>query len=109
MADLLKIQSRSLSTEINTRLGILKALKTFVDERISAGVEIAPAEFAAFGAGLKGSGNGVRSIAIAPGGITNFVFPLGKNESLIGQDLIRDAKPQVRADVQRAIRSRRIV
>ncbi len=109
VAEILAVQGRSLGTEINGRLAILKALKTFVDRRIRADQEIAPAEFAAFGAGLSSGASGVRSLSIAPGGITQFISPTGSNESLTGQDLLRDARPQVRADVQRAVRSHRIV
>jgi putative nucleotidyltransferase with HDIG domain len=109
VAEILSVQGRSLGTEINSRLAILKALKTFVDGRIRADQGIAPAEFAAFGAGLSSGASGVRSLSIAPGGITQFISPAGSNESLTGQDLLRDVRPQVRADVQRAVRSHRIV
>jgi len=109
VAEILSVQGRSLGTEINSRLAILKALKTFVDGRIRADQGIAPAEFAAFGAGLSSGASGVRSLSIAPGGITQFISPAGSNESLTGQDLLRDARPQVRADIQRAVRSHRIV
>jgi putative nucleotidyltransferase with HDIG domain len=109
VAEILAVQGRSLGTEINGRLAILKALKTFVDGRIRADQGIAPAEFAAFGAGLSSGASGVRSLSIAPDGITQFISPAGSNESLTGQDLLRDARPQVRADVQRAVRSHRIV
>ena len=109
VAEILTVQGRSLGTEINGRLAILKALKTFVDERVGADQGIAPAEFAAFGAGLSSGASGVRSLSIAPGGITQLIYPAGSNESLTGQDLLRDARPQVLADVQRAVRSHRIV
>jgi len=109
VAEILAVQGRSLGTGINGRLAILKALKTFVDGRIGADQGIAPAEFDAFGAGLSSGASGVRSLSIAPGGITQFIYPAGSNESLTGQDLLRDARPQVRADVQRAVRSHRIV
>jgi putative nucleotidyltransferase with HDIG domain len=109
VTEILTVQGRSLGTEINGRLAILKALKTFVDGRIGADQGIAPAEFAAFGAGLSSGASGVRSLSIAPGGITQFIYPAWSNESLTGQDLLRDARPQIRADVQRAVRSHRIV
>ena len=109
VADILTVQGRSLATEINARLDILKSLTTFVEERIVADQGIAPAEFAAFGAGLRSGVSGIRSLSIAPGAITQLIFPQGNDDSLIGKDLIRDARPQVRADVQRAVRSHRIV
>ncbi|MCX5837944.1 MAG: HD domain-containing protein [Deltaproteobacteria bacterium] len=109
VAEILAVQGRALSTEINSRLAILKTLKTFVDERIRANQGIAPAEFAAFGAGLSSGASGVRSLSIAPGGITQFISPAGSDDSLTGKDLLNEARPQVRADVQRAVRSHRIV
>ena len=66
-------------------------------------------EFAAYAAGLFSGESGVHSLSIAPEGITQFLFPAGSNESLAGHDLIRDPRPQIRTDVQRAVRSRRIV
>jgi len=109
VAEFLAVQGRTLGVKINGRLAILKALKIFVDERIRANQGIAPAEFAAFGTGIGSGMSGVRSFSIAPGGITQFIFPEGSTESLTGQDLLHDARPQVRADVQRAVRSQRIV
>jgi putative nucleotidyltransferase with HDIG domain len=109
ITETLTVQGRALGTEINSRLTILKALKNFVEEHLRAGTAIIPAEFAAFGAGLSSGTSGIRSLSIAPGGITQFIYPVESNESLTGQDLLRDTRPQIRTDVQRAVRSRRIV
>lgn len=109
VAELLGVQGRSLGTEINGRLTILKALKTFMVERIRNDQGIAPAEFTAFAAGISNGASGVRAISIAPDGITQLIYPGGSTEGLAGQDLLRDARPQIRTDVQRAVRSRRIV
>lgn len=109
IGDFLAVQGRSLGTEFNSRLAILKALKTFVDARIGVGKEISSVEFVAYAAGLLSGESGVHNLSIAPEGITQFLFPAGSNESLAGNDLLRDPRPQVRTDVQRAIRSQRIV
>lgn len=109
IGEYLSVQGRSLSTEINGRLTILKALKSFVDRRVGAGQEISAVEFAAFSAGLLSGESGVHSLSIAPDGVTQFLFPSGSSESLAGHDLIRDPRPEIRSDVQRAIRSRQIV
>jgi putative nucleotidyltransferase with HDIG domain len=108
VAETLAAQGRSLSAEINGRLAVLKALKNFVEGRLGAEQAITPAEFAAFGAGLSNGMSGVRSVSIAPGGVTRFIYPAAATETLTGQDLLRDARPQIRADVQRAVRSHRI-
>jgi putative nucleotidyltransferase with HDIG domain len=104
----LAIQARALGTEIYDRLAVLKTLKTFVDEHIRANHVITPAEFAAFGTGLGDIATGVRAFSIAPGGITQFIFPAESGEGPIGKDLVNDPQPSVRTDAQRAIRSRRI-
>ena len=109
VSEILGVQGRSVGAEINGRLAILKALKNFVEERLRADLMITPAEFAAFGAGFGNGMSGVRSLSIAPGGVTQFIYPATINESLTGQDLLHDARPQIRADIQRAVRSRRIV
>ena len=44
-----------------------------------------------------------------PTGSTLFVYPAEGNEGLVGQDLVNDRRTAVRTDVQRAIRSRRVV
>ena len=109
VTEILTVQGRALGTEINGRLAILKALKNFVEEHLRTNLAITPAEFAAFGAGLSSGTSGVRSLSIAPDGITRFIYPAAIGESLTGQDLLRDTRPQIRADVQRAVRSRRTV
>jgi putative nucleotidyltransferase with HDIG domain len=109
VAEILTVQGLTLGAEINGRLAVLKALKNFVEERLRADPAITPAEFAAFGAGLSNGTSGVRRVSIAPGGVTRFIYPAAINESLTGQDLLRDARPQIRADVQRAVRTRRVV
>jgi putative nucleotidyltransferase with HDIG domain len=109
VTEILSIQGRDLGTEIKARLAVLKALKSFVEERVHADLAIPPAEFAAFGAGIGNGISGIRSLSIAPGGVTRFIYPAAMNESLTGQDLLHDLRPQIRADVQRAVRSRRVV
>lgn len=108
-AEFLKFQGRSVGAEIEGRLAILKALKTFITERIRNEQEIVPAEFTAFAAGIGNAASGVRTIFVAPGGIIQWIYPEGSPDALPGRDLLRDARPQIRADVQRAVRSRRIV
>ena len=109
IGEYMAVQGRSLSTEINSRLAILKALKTFVDARVGAGQVISDVEFSAFASGLLSGENGVHNLSIAPGGITEFLFPSGSSERLAGHDLTRDPRPQIRTAVQRAIRLRGIV
>ena len=76
---------------------------------IASNTEINRTRFAAFAAGLSSGVTGIRNVSVSPGGMMLFVYPGEGNEALIGQDLIRDRRAQVRADVQRALRTRRIV
>lgn len=107
--EILAVQGRSLSAELGDRLAVLKALKTFTEGKIGAEPALTAAEFAAFGAGLGNGLSGIRTLSIAPGGVTKFTYPAAISETLTGQDLLRDSRPQIRNDVQRAVRTRRVV
>lgn len=109
VVETLAAQGRTLGTEINGRLALLQTLKNFVEGRLGADQAITQAEFTSFGAGLVNGTSGIRSVSIAPDGVTRFIYPAAITETLTGQDLLRDARPQMRADVQRAVRSHRIV
>ncbi len=52
---------------------------------------------------------GVRNMNIAPGGIVRLVYPRVGNEAILGRDLVGDPRAEVRAEVARAIKSRKIV
>lgn len=96
----------ALSSAINRRFNLLQGLKTFVE--ISASHIDMDVRFNSFAFGLHSSTNGIRNLSIAPGGIQQYVYPLKGNENVPGHDLIHDNRPNVRADVQRAIRTGRI-
>lgn len=106
--EFLTIQGRALGTAINGRLAVLKSLRTFVEGFVRADMEITPTEFAAFGQGIRSGASGIRTLSIAPGGITQIVFPAESDEELIGRDLINDPRSQIRTEVQRAVRTRRM-
>ncbi len=52
---------------------------------------------------------GVRNMNIAPAGIVRFVYPRAGNEEILGRDLINDRRDEVRDEVARAIKLRKIV
>lgn len=104
-----RLQANSLSAAIHQRLTLLKGLQSFAEMHIASRGEIDTAKFALFAASLCSGATGIRSVIIAPAGITLFVYPAAGNENLVGQDLSRDRRASVRADVQRAIRSRKAV
>ena len=95
-----------LSVAINGKLAILNGLKAFVEPHLSE--PAFAAEFERFAAGLYAATTGVRVITIAPRAIPRYVYPLSGNESIIGHDPMRDPRPDVRADVERAVHSREI-
>jgi len=96
----------TLSGAISRRLGILKGLKAFVEPHLSE--PTFATELERFAAGLYAATTGVRVLTVAPGGIPRYVYPLSGNESVIGHDPMRDPRPGVRADVERAVQSREI-
>lgn len=96
--------SNALSRAINRRLGLLSGLKAFVEAHASA--PTFGAEFETFAAGLYAGTAGIRHFVAAPGGVLRYVYPLAGNESVLGYDILHDSRPNVRADVERAIRSR---
>lgn len=105
---LLAVHANFFHTAIQQRLALLNGLKAFADAHVTSRAAMETAEFAAFASVLSGGTTGIRSIVAAPDGIAHFVYPAEGNEPLIGQDLINDRRAAVRADVQRAIRSRRV-
>ncbi len=106
---LLAAHANFLHTAVQQRLALLNGLKAFAEAHIASRAGIDTAEFAAFASALSSGTTGIRSIVVSPDGITHFVYPAEGNEALIGQDLINDRRTAVRADVQRAVRSRRVV
>ncbi len=105
----LAVHSNFLSTAVNQRLTLLKGLKAFTDAHVVSGAEIESVKFTAYAAVLCSGTSGIRSVTIAPGGVARFVYPTEGNEILVGQDLINDRRASLRADVQRAIRSQKVV
>ncbi len=106
---LLAVHANFLQTAVQQRLALLNGLKAFAEAHVVSRAGIDTAEFAAFASVLSSGTTGIRSIVVSPDGITHFVYPTEGNEVLIGQDLVNDRRAVVRADVQRAIRSRRVV
>jgi putative nucleotidyltransferase with HDIG domain len=103
------VHSRILSSAIQQRLSLFKGIKAFADHRAFSADKVEPGEFIVFAALLTSGTTGIRSVIVAPEGIAQFVYPLEGNEVLVGQDLFRDRRGPARADVQRTIRSQRIV
>jgi putative nucleotidyltransferase with HDIG domain len=103
------VHSRILSSAIQQRLSLFKGIKAFADHRAFSAAKVDAGEFTVFAALLTSGITGIRSVVVAPDGIVQFAYPQEGNEALVGQDLFRDRRGPVRADVQRTIRAPRMV
>ena len=94
--------ARFLSDILHDRAGLLGVLEAFAHNTL-----ITPghqqeryenlAHFLSYGLG------DVRVLGLAPEGVFRYVYPLAGNEMVMGHDLLHDARPHVRADVERAV------
>jgi PAS domain S-box-containing protein len=102
----LTLYGNSLTTSVNRRFALLEGLAAFARTRMRIGMT--NADFDSFAAGLFASAPGIRAIQAMPGGLTRFVYPLAGNETVLGHSLFDEERPNVRADVQRALDTRRV-
>lgn len=100
-------RGNALTAIMNRRLTRLQALHSFVQ------AEADNADFAAlfttYAAGLSAGGYGIRNIAVGPGSVIQYVYPLTGNESVLGYNPLFDERPAVRVDAQQAIVTGEIV
>lgn len=99
----------SLTSTVNHRLGLLTGLESFIVLHSSDGNF--EEQFELYSSGLYANDSIIRAIQYFPVNGYELIYPINKNEFLIGRtlaDLVNDSRPEVRADVQRAIESRKI-
>jgi signal transduction histidine kinase len=106
-ADLVSLRASALSAALNRRISLLDGLYAFSqvviqDENFGNNFEL-------FAAGVYSSTSGIRTIAVAPGGVVYYVYPIEDNVRVVGYDPLNDPRPGVQADVARAIETRQIV
>jgi PAS domain S-box-containing protein len=101
------LRASALSLAINRRLARLQGLYAFVQAELSD--EGVGTRFEAFAAGLYAGTYGIRNLALAPGGVVRYVYPTADTEAVLGYEPLQDPRPEIRADVQRAIESGHIV
>ncbi|MBI1996567.1 MAG: CHASE domain-containing protein [Deltaproteobacteria bacterium] len=99
--------ANDLIVKFNRRFGLLALLKAFVDTHASP--TTFGADFESFARERIEFIGGIYGVSLAPGGVMRFVYPLADNEKNLGNVLLSDPRPEVRADVARAMQSRRIV
>ena len=100
------LRANALSSTINRRLVRLQGLYAFVQVELSE--EDFAVQFEKFVAGLYADTRGIHHLAVAPGGIVRYVYPLAGNESVLGYEPANDPRTEVRAGVRHAIESREV-
>ncbi len=99
-------QATALNNVIQKRFALLEGLYAFALAHPNK--EQLDLHFATFASALATGTSGIRNFGLAPDGVISYVDPLAGNEKVIGHDLIDDPRPNVRADVQRALKTRQI-
>jgi PAS domain S-box-containing protein len=100
------LRANALSSTINRRLARLQGLYAFVQVELSE--EDFAVQFDRFASGLYAGTQGIRNLAVAPGSIVRYVYPLTGNETVVGYNPANDSRSEVRLGVQRAIESREV-
>ena len=100
------LRANALSSTINRRLARLQGLYAFVQVELSE--EDFAVQFERFASGLYADTRGIRNLAVAPGSVVRYVYPLSGNESVLDYNPADDPRTEVRAGVQRTIESREV-
>jgi PAS domain S-box-containing protein len=100
------LRANALSSTINRRLARLQGLYAFVQVELSE--EDLSVQFERFARGLYAGTQGIRNLAVAPGSVVRYVYPLAGNESVVGYDPANDPRTEVRLGVQRAMESQEV-
>ncbi len=105
----LKLIADALSQNINARFLLIDGLAAYIEAEYPVHPEDFFARAEVFSAGIYQSIPGIRNIALAPNGVMQFVYPFEENKAVLGYEPAKDARPYVRAEVQRAIETKQIV
>jgi len=103
----LSARGSALSSAVSRRLARLQGLYAFV---LSEGDEPDFADkFELFAEDLYAGSRGIRNLAVAPQGEMQFVYPKEGNEMVLGYNPLLDHRPEIAADVQRAIDTQQLI
>ena len=103
----ISLRASALSAALNRRFSLLDGLYAFSQVVIQD--ENFGNNFETFAAGVYDSTSGIRTIAVAPGGVVYYVYPIEDNVRVVGYNPLDDPRPGVREEVERANQSRQIV
>jgi PAS domain S-box-containing protein len=95
------LRANALSSATNRRLARLQGLYAFVQVELSE--QDFATQFDKFASGLYAGTRGIRSLSVAPEGIIRYVYPRTGNLAAVGYEPLRDPRPQVRAEAERAV------
>lgn len=99
-ADELSLRANVLSAGINRRLARLQGLWAFVQTQPRAALDDS---FPQFASRLYAGTSAIRNFSIVIGTTVQYVYPHAGNEMVLGYAPVVDRRPEVRANVQRAI------
>jgi signal transduction histidine kinase len=101
------LRGSALSAAINRRFALLRGLNAFVRTEYDQGDF--SAQFLVFASNLYANTSGIHTIAVAPGGLIQHIYPLAGNETLIGYDLLHALQPELKEDIELAIETEEII
>jgi sensor domain CHASE-containing protein len=85
----------ALSAALNNRLALVDTLHAFVQADPNA--PHIRQHFPAFAAGLLNSGDGIRSLLIAPGGVIRYIYPFEPNKGFLGYAIATNTDEHMQA------------
>jgi PAS domain S-box-containing protein len=97
----------ALTIDLRRRFDLIYGLAAWVLTHSS--VAELDTKFEPFARRLSESVAGVRALAVAPNGVVRLVFPRAGNEAAVGRNILDDPRDEVRADIARAMQSRKVV
>lgn len=103
------LMANSLSQSLNQRLSLINGLAAYIEAEYSIHPENFYQRAESFAASLYQSTSGIRNIALAPNGVIRFVYPYEENKAVLGYEPAQDKRAHVRAEVQRAIDTKKVV
>ncbi len=104
----LELYGDSLAITLNSYFALLEGVHGFVQAENNSPINHVESTFSDLAAVFDEGASGIRNFSIAPNGLQTYVYPREGNEIVLGHDLLHDERPEVRADVERAIETREI-
>jgi len=99
----------ALTIAINQRIDTLNGVEAFVYSEIESSNSSFEAKFEKFAGSIYNEDQGIRSLAVAPGGIASYVYPIEGNEIVKDTDFLHNSEPKYRTETQNAIESHSVV